>query len=30
VLRRNEGRGVFFMTGAPISNTLTEAFTIQR
>jgi N12 class adenine-specific DNA methylase len=30
VLRRNGGRGVFFMTGTPVSNSLTEVFTLQR
>ena len=28
--RRNEGRGVYFLTGTPISNTIAEVYTLQR
>ena len=28
--RRNNGRGVYFMTGTPISNTIAEVYTLQR
>lgn len=28
--RQNDGRGVYFMTGTPISNTIAEVFTLQR
>jgi len=28
--RKNNGRGVYFMTGTPISNTIAEVYTLQR
>ena len=28
--RKNDGRGVYFMTGTPISNTIAEVYTLQR
>ena len=28
--RKNEGRGVYFLTGTPISNTIAEVYTLQR
>ena len=28
--RQNNGRGVYFMTGTPISNTIAEVYTLQR
>lgn len=28
--RKHEGRGVYFMTGTPISNTIAEVYTLQR
>lgn len=28
--RQNDGRGVYFMTGTPISNTIAEVYTLQR
>ncbi len=28
--RRNKGRGVYFLTGTPISNTIAEVYTLQR
>ena len=28
--RKNEGRGVFFLTGTPISNSISEVYTLQR
>lgn len=28
--RRNNGRGVYFLTGTPISNTIAEVYTLQR
>lgn len=28
--RKNDGRGVFFMTGTPISNSIAEVYTLQR
>jgi hypothetical protein len=28
--KRNNGRGVYFMTGTPISNTIAEVYTLQR
>ncbi|MDR2572932.1 MAG: SLOG family protein [Desulfovibrio sp.] len=28
--QKNEGRGVYFMTGTPISNTIAEVYTLQR
>ena len=28
--RQNSGRGVYFMTGTPISNTIAEVYTLQR
>ena len=28
--RQNDGRGVYFMTGTPVSNTIAEVYTLQR
>jgi N12 class adenine-specific DNA methylase len=28
--KKNDGRGVYFMTGTPISNTIAEVYTLQR
>lgn len=28
--REHDGRGVYFMTGTPISNTIAEVYTLQR
>lgn len=30
IQNRNEGKGVFFLTGTPISNTIAEEYTVQR